>query len=111
MNFKYENISFLMKKDFFQILCPSKRKLQFPFTWTIPAHVLEFLNNLWGLGTDKEKELSYQPTELVHFLTFKEPKIRFQGTSLCSLAGKYDNPIPTRFLSSIDCLKIQAQAT
>ncbi len=28
--------------------------------------------------------------------------------SLCSLAGRYDNPIPTRFLAPIDCLKILA---
>jgi hypothetical protein len=25
-----------------------------------------------------------------------------------SLAGRYDNPIPTRFLAPIDCLKIPA---
>jgi hypothetical protein len=40
-----------------------------------------------------------------------EPRNRFQGmnsASLCSLAGRYDNPIPTRFLASIDCLKIPA---
>ncbi len=38
-----------------------------------------------------------------------EPRNRFQGmnsVSLCSLAGRYDNPIPTRFLAPIDCLKI-----
>jgi hypothetical protein len=38
-----------------------------------------------------------------NFLTFKEPKNRFQGTNsarLCSLAGRYDNPIPTRFLAT-----------
>ncbi len=29
----------------------------------------------------------------------------------CSLAGRYDNPIPTWFLAPIDCLKIPAQAT
>ncbi len=29
----------------------------------------------------------------------------------CSLAGRYDNPIPTRFLAPMDCLKIPAQAT
>ncbi len=29
--------------------------------------------------------------------------------SLCSLAGRYDNPIPTRFLAPIDCAKIPAQ--
>jgi hypothetical protein len=41
-----------------------------------------------------------------------EPRNQFQGmnsTSLCSLAGRYDNPIPTRFLTPIDCLKIPAQ--
>jgi hypothetical protein len=27
----------------------------------------------------------------------------------CSLAGRYDSPIPTRFLSPIDCLKIRTQ--
>ncbi len=26
-----------------------------------------------------------------------------------ALAGRYDNPIPTRFLAPIDCLKIPAQ--
>jgi hypothetical protein len=47
------------------------------------------------------------------FLTFMEPRNRFQGinsTSLCSLPGRYDNPIPTRFLAPIDCLKIPAQS-
>ncbi len=45
------------------------------------------------------------------FKTFMEPRNRFQGinsASLCSLAGRYDNPIPTRFLAPIDCLKIPA---
>ncbi len=28
---------------------------------------------------------------------------------MCSLAGRYDNPISTRFLARIDCLKIPAQ--
>ncbi len=44
-------------------------------------------------------------------LTFMEPRNRFQGinsTSLCSLAGRYDNPFPTRFLAPVDCLKIPA---
>jgi hypothetical protein len=30
------------------------------------------------------------------------------STSPCSLAGRYDNPIPPRFLAPIDCLKIPA---
>jgi hypothetical protein len=29
---------------------------------------------------------------------------------VCSLAGRYDNPIPPRFLAAIDFLKIPAQA-
>ncbi len=47
-----------------------------------------------------------------NFLTLKEPKNQFQGTSstrLCSLTGRYDNPVPPRFLAPIDCLKIPAQ--
>ncbi len=45
------------------------------------------------------------------FSTFKKPKNRFQGinsASLCSLAGRYDNPVPTWFLAPIDCSKIPA---
>jgi hypothetical protein len=41
-----------------------------------------------------------------------KPRNRFHGiysASLCSLARRYDNPIPTRFLTPIDCLKIPAQ--
>jgi hypothetical protein len=41
-----------------------------------------------------------------------EPGNRFQGmnsASLRSLAGRYDNPIPFRFLGPKDCLKIPAQ--
>ncbi len=43
-----------------------------------------------------------------------QPCNRSQGmnsASLCSLAGRYDNPIPTRFLAPIDCLKILALVT
>ncbi len=41
-----------------------------------------------------------------------EPRNRFLGTDsaiLCSLAGRYDNPIPIRFLAPIDCSRIPAQ--
>jgi hypothetical protein len=53
------------------------------------------------------------PPSTVYFITvlFKEPKNRIQGinsASLCSLAGQFDNPIPTRFLAPIDCFKIPA---
>ncbi len=40
-----------------------------------------------------------------------KPRNRFQGmnsASLCSLAGRYDNPIPPRFLAPKDSLKIPA---
>jgi hypothetical protein len=40
-----------------------------------------------------------------------EPRKRYQGmnsASLCNLAGRYDNPIPPRFLAPIDSLKIPA---
>jgi hypothetical protein len=43
-----------------------------------------------------------------------EHRNRFQGmnfASLYSLAGRYDNPIPTRLLVPIDCLKIPAQGS
>ncbi len=53
---------------------------------------------------------------LFTFLTFAPPKpfcLSYVSThpepaSLCSLAGRYDNPIPTRFLAPIDYLKIPA---
>jgi hypothetical protein len=51
---------------------------------------------------------------LVGCHTFNEPKNWLRGinsASLCSLAGRYDNPIPTRFLAPIDCSKILAQYT
>jgi hypothetical protein len=44
-----------------------------------------------------------------HFLTFMDPRNRFQGMNsacLCSLPGRYDNPNLTRFLAPIECLKI-----
>jgi hypothetical protein len=63
-------------------------------------------NLLLSLNCDK-KEVTQSP----NVLTFKEPKNRFQGidsVSLSSLAGPYDNPIPTRFLAPKDCSKTPA---
>jgi hypothetical protein len=63
------------------------------------------------LNTNNEKTVSFYD-QSPNFKTFMDPKNRFQGTnsaSLCGLAGRYDNPIPTRFLTPIDCLKISAQ--
>jgi hypothetical protein len=45
------------------------------------------------------------------FLIVYGAQNRFQGmnsASLCSLAGRYDIPIPPRFLAPKDCLKIPA---
>ncbi len=42
---------------------------------------------------------------------FMGPRNWFQkinSASLCSLAGRYDNPIPPRFLDPVDSLKIPA---
>ncbi len=43
--------------------------------------------------------------------TNKRYSILFYSARLCSLAGRYDNPIPIRFLAPIDCLKIPALIT
>jgi hypothetical protein len=50
-------------------------------------------------------------TQSPYFKTFMEPRNRFKGmnsASLCSLVGRYDNPIPPRFIAPIDSLKIPA---
>ncbi len=47
-----------------------------------------------------------------NFQTFKEPRNRSKGidsATLCSLVGRYDNPIPTRFLVPNNCSKVPAQ--
>ncbi len=82
------------------------------------------------------QEHIYLTTQSPNFKTFKERKSRFQGTnsarlcslssyfemfvgprnwfqgmnsaSLCCRGGRYDNPIPPRFLAPIDFLKIPA---
>jgi hypothetical protein len=47
------------------------------------------------------------------FLNFYESQESIQkginSASLCSLAGRHDNPIPALFLAPINCLKIPAQ--
>ncbi len=40
------------------------------------------------------------------FKLLRSPRI--DSAILCSLAGRYDNPIPARFLTPIDCYKIRA---
>jgi hypothetical protein len=46
--------------------------------------------------------------ECLNFSGAQESIPRNRSASLCSLAGRYGNPISTRFLAPIDCLKIPA---
>jgi hypothetical protein len=65
----------------------------------------------WVISTNSAGHSTLQVTLCPYFQTFMESRNRFQGVnsaSLCSLAGRYDNLIPTRFLAPIDCLKIPA---
>jgi hypothetical protein len=43
-----------------------------------------------------------------YFYTFKKPRNRFQVINSASPAGRYDNPIPIRFLAPIDRSKSSA---
>ncbi len=57
-----------------------------------------------GLGTSSRGFLRQAPDNRLspYFYTFMGPGNRFQGmnsASLCSLAGRYDNPVPPRFLT------------
>ncbi len=50
-----------------------------------------------------------------NFKTFKEPRIDSKELTLpayvlCSLAGRYDNPLPSRLLAPLECFKILALA-
>jgi hypothetical protein len=62
-------------------------------------------------STPSSAKLAREGFQSPNFETFNESKDRFQGTNsarLCSLTGKYNSPIPTRFLAPVDCLKIPA---
>ncbi len=49
-------------------------------------------------------------TQRRYFLLLKTPGINSASLcTVCSLAGQYDNAIPTRLLAPIDCSKIRAQ--
>ncbi len=60
------------------------------------------------------ERVAVHTTEPVFLNVYGANRNRFQGmnsASLCSLAGRYDNPIPTRSLALIDCLKTPAQCS
>ena len=63
----------------------------------------------------KIKEKLVSPLQTMansHILQSMSPRIDqgINSASLCSLAGRYDNTIPTRFLAPTDCLKVTAHA-
>ncbi len=59
---------------------------------------------------DKRKRNKYEPVFL-NVYGAQESIPRHYSTSLCSLASRYDNPIPTQCLAPIDFLKIPALYT
>jgi hypothetical protein len=80
-----------------------------PLCWSF----FSLLEQSMGAGNRGGIGFRISPPETV-FLNFSGARNRFQGidsASLCSLAGRYDNPIPTWFLAPVDCSKIPAQST
>jgi hypothetical protein len=73
----------------------------------IPQHRIELVKKLPLYTFPAAWNSETEPV----ILNIYEARNRFQGmnsASLCRLTGRYDNPIPTRFLAPIDCLKIPA---
>jgi hypothetical protein len=71
------------------------------------GHLEEYLNDC----SDPAVPSSFYTAEAV-ILNFYGAQKLIQGidsASLCSLAGRYENPIPTWFLAPLDCSKIPAQ--
>ncbi len=63
------------------------------------------VNGMVQGGTDLQGRKRFRGLRL-YFKTCKEPRNRFKridSASLCSLAGREDNIIPTRFLAPNDC--------
>ncbi len=80
-------------------------------TGPCPAHATDGIKFYRGLVLDMWWLMSTD-NEFLNIL--RSPRIDFKesrnnSASLCSLAGRYDNPIPTQFLAPMDSLKIPAQ--
>ncbi len=83
-----------------------------------PAHTPLYNRFLGQIFKDDVN--GFSSSDLLHIIqfitsyeqvTFKEHRNRFQeieSASLCSLAGRYDKPIPTQFLAPTDCCTIPA---
>jgi hypothetical protein len=82
-------------------------------SWAGQETVLGRFSTAFGLCGNHlvETENALQPEPI--FINVYGAQESIQGinsASLCSLAGRYDNPISTRCLALIDCLKIPAQS-
>jgi hypothetical protein len=78
------------------------------------SHVHVKINFSFGIDSWNRCLSVHKRLQIRALSPFMEPRNRFQGmnsASLCSLAGRYDQPLPPRFLAPIDCLKIPALAT
>ncbi len=65
-----------------------------------------------GVNKGEEKASVGPETETVFLNFYKSLKIWSAGidaANLCGLAGRCDNPIPTRFLAPMDCSTVPAQ--
>ena len=98
--------------------CDSLPVLSFPISFPCVAGTeLLFANLLRSPGIDsqpagtvRQPYMLYRPARQ-HRLAASIPRNRFLGSinvykyglSLCSLAGRHENPIPTRCLAPIDC--------
>jgi hypothetical protein len=77
-------------------------------TWMFFLHLGHLLYASWPTIVNLTTK-SHTVTLSCYFWTCMGPRNRFQGmnsASLCSLAGRYNNPIPTPCLAPIDFLKI-----
>ncbi len=79
------------------------------FMYTFVAVYKKIEKNIFPVEKERKKERkghqihqsAAQKSRARIFKLLRSPRILFQGinfSSLCSLAGRYDNPIPTRFL-------------
>jgi hypothetical protein len=63
-----------------------------------------------GARNRVEIELKYRLAARLHRLAESIPGL-LKSLKIPSLAGRYDNPVPIRFLAPIDCSKIPAKAS
>jgi hypothetical protein len=81
--------------------------------WGAAAFCLDITQEVAPSRTEINQKLLRSPeTIFFNFYVAQPLRYRFQeidSASLCSPAGRYDNSTPARFITPIDCSKIQAQ--